>query len=84
MITTLKVNGVDLTIEYELDVSSVYLGDLESEYIEICPIRETASLPVLEDGIWVNKTVDITQVIDILEMQETLKLVLRDRMESIE
>ncbi len=84
MITTLQVNGMELTIEYELDVSSVYLGDLESEYIEICPTRETASLPVWEDGVWVNKTVDITQIIEILEMQETVKLVLRDRMESIE
>ncbi len=84
MNTILNVNGLSIHVEYHLDVSSVYLGDLESEYIEINPIKETASLPVLEDGVWVNKVVDITQVIDILEMQETLKLVLRDRMESIE
>lgn len=84
MITVLTVNGLELTVEYNLDVSSVYLGDIESEYVDIQPKLVTASLPVNEDGLWVNKIVDLTKVIDILEMQETLKLVIRDRMESIE
>ena len=35
MITVLQVNGIELTIDYELEASPVYFGDLESEYIEI-------------------------------------------------
>ena len=84
MITSFKVNGLELTSEYNLDVSSFYLGDIENEYIEIKLIQTTASLPVKEDGIWVNKIVDISQVIKSLDLEENLKLVLRDRMESIE
>lgn len=84
MITTFRVNGLELSSEYNLDVSSFYLGDIETEYIDIGLIKTTASLPVLEDGIWVNKTVDISAVFKSLEMEENLKLVLRDRMESIE
>lgn len=84
MITSFKVNGLELTSEYNLDVSSFYLGDIETEYIEIKLIQTTASLPVKEDGIWVNKIVDISQVIKSLDLEENLKLVLRDRMESIE
>lgn len=84
MITSFKVNGLELTSEYNLDVASFYLGDIETEYIEIKLIQTTASLPVKKDGIWVNEMVDISQVIKILDLEENLKLVLRDRMESIE
>lgn len=84
MITTVHVNGLELVTEYNLDVSSVYLGDIETEYIEIDISKATASLPVQEDGLWVNRTVDVSPIIKALEMEETLKLVLRDRMESIE
>jgi len=84
MITILNVNGLELITEYDLDVTSVYLGDIETEYIDIDISNATASLPVHEDGMWVNKTVDVSKIIKALEMEETLKLVLRDRMESIE
>ncbi len=72
MITTLQVNGIDLTVEYELDVSAVYFGDLESEYIEIDIIN------VLYVGA------DVLPLIQALEMEETLKLILRDKMEDYE
>lgn len=84
MITILNVNGLELITEYDLDVTSVYLGDIETEYIDIDISNATASLPVHEDGMWINKTVDVSKIIKALEMEETLKLVLRDRMESIE
>lgn len=84
MITSLNINGTEVSVEYSLDVSSFYLGDIESEYIEIDITSITSSLPVFEDGVWVNKIVDIHPIFKALEMEETLKLVLRDRMESIE
>lgn len=72
MITTLQVNGIELTVEYELDVSAVYFGDLESEYIEIDITN------VLYVGI------DVLPLLQALEMEETLKLILRDKMEDYE
>lgn len=72
MITTLQVNGTELTVEYELDVSAVYFGDLESEYIEIDITK------VLYVGN------DVLPLLRALEMEETLKLIIRDKMESIE
>lgn len=72
MITTLQVNGIELTVEYELDVSAVYFGDLESEYIEIDITN------VLYVGI------DVLPLLQALEMEETLKLILRDKMESMD
>ena len=72
MITTLQVNDVDLTVEYELDVSAVYFGDLESEYIEIDIVNV----------LYVSH--DVLPLIRALEMEETLKLILRDKMEDYE
>jgi hypothetical protein len=72
MITTLQVNGVELTVEYDLDVSAVYFGDLESEYIEID----------ITNVLYVGH--DVLPLLRALEMEETLKLIIRDKMESIE
>lgn len=72
MITTLQANGVELTVEYELDVSAVYFGDLESEYIEID----------ITNVLYVGH--DVLPLLRALEMEETLKLIIRDKMESIE
>ena len=72
MITTLHVNNIELTVEYELDVSAVYFGDLESEYIEI----------TITNVLYVGH--DVLPLIQALEMEETLKLILRDKMESMD
>ncbi len=72
MITTLQVNGVELTTEYDLDVSAVYFGDLESEYIEI----EMRKVLYLGN--------DVLPLLKALDLEETLKLIIRDKMESIE
>lgn len=72
MITTLNVNGLELTVEYDLDVSAVYFGDLESEYIEIG----------IKKVVWLGT--DVLPLISALEMEETLKLILRDKMEDYE
>ena len=72
MITTLHVNNIELTVEYELDVSAVYFGDLESEYIEIA----------ITNVLYVGH--DVLPLIQALEMEETLKLILRDKMEDYE
>ena len=72
MITTLVVNDVELTVEYELDISAVYFGDLESEYIEID----------IKKVMWMGN--DVLPLIHALEDVEALKLVLRDRMEDYE
>ena len=72
MITTLQVNDLELVVEYELDVSAVYFGDLESEYIEIG----------IQKVVWLGN--DVLPLIQALEMEETLKLILRDKMEDYE
>lgn len=72
MITTLQVNKIELTVEYDLDVSAVYFGDLESEYIEIN----------IKSVLYVGH--DVLPLIQSLEMEETLKLILRDKMEDYE
>ena len=84
MITNLIVNGVELTVEYDLDVSAVYFGDLESEYIEIDILKVLWNASVLENGIEVIRQVNALPLIEILENVETLKLIIRDRFEDIQ
>ena len=72
MITVLQVNGIELTVDYELESSPVYFGDLESEYIEIDINKVT----------WLGN--DVLPLIQSLEDEEALKLILRDRMEDRE
>ena len=72
MITTLPVNGIELTVEYQLDVSSIYFGDLESSYIETS----------IEKVVWLGT--DVLPLIKALEMEETLKRILEDRFEDYE
>ena len=72
MITTLPVNGLELVVEYELDVSSIYFGDLESSYIETS----------IEKVVWLGT--DVLPLIKALEMEETLKRILEDRFEDYE
>ncbi len=72
MITVLQVNGIELTIDYELESSPVYFGDLESEYIEI-EINKVA---------WCG--MDVLPLIRALEDEEALKLIIRDRFEDRE
>ena len=84
MITNLLVNGLELTIEYDLDVSAVYFGDLESEYVEIDILKVMWNASVLENGIEVIRQVNVLPLIEALENVETLKLIIRDRFEDIE
>jgi len=72
MITTLVVNGLELTVEYDLDISAVYFGDLESEYVEID----------IKKVVWMGN--DVLPLITALEDVEALKLIIRDRFEDIE
>lgn len=72
MITQLTINGLELTVQYDLDISAVYFGDLESEYVEI-DIKRVAWLGV-----------DVLPLIKALEDEEALKLIIRDRMEDYE
>ena len=72
MITTLQVNNLELVVEYDLDVSAVYFGDLESEYIEIG----------IQKVVWLGN--DVLPLIQALEMEETLKLILQNRFEDYE
>jgi hypothetical protein len=72
MITNLVVNGLELTVEYDLDVSAVYFGDLESEYVEID----------IKKVMWLGT--DVLPLIHALEDVEALKLILRDKMEDYE
>lgn len=72
MITTLTVNGLELTVEYDLDISAVYFGDLESEYVEID----------IKKAVWMGN--DVLPLITALEDVEALKLIIRDRFEDIE
>jgi hypothetical protein len=72
MITNLLVNGINLEVEYDLDISAVYFGDLESEYVEIDIKKVT----------WLGN--DVLPLIHALEDVEALKLIIRDRFEDIE
>ena len=72
MITTLQVNGLDLQVEYDLEVTPVYLGDLESSYIDMDIIKVT----------WCGA--DVLPLIKAFELEETLKLIIQDRFEDIE
>jgi len=72
LITVLHVNGIELTIDYELETSPVYFGDLESEYIEISINKVT----------WLNN--DVLPLIRALEDEEALKLIIRNRFEDRE
>jgi len=72
MITNLLVNGINLEVEYDLDISAVYFGDLESEYVEIDIKKVT----------WLGN--DVLPLINALEDVEALKLIIRDRFEDIE
>lgn len=72
MITTLIVNSLELTVEYELDVHAIYFGDLESEYIDI----------EIQKVTWLNQ--DVLPLIQALENEEALKAILRDKMEDYE
>lgn len=72
MITTLIVNSLELTVEYELDVHAIYFRGLESEYIEI----------EIQKVMWCGQ--DILPVIQALENEEALKAILRDKMEDYE
>jgi hypothetical protein len=72
MITLLNVNGLELQVEYQLDVSSIYFGDLESSYIETS----------IEKVVWLGN--DVLPLIKALEMEETLKRILEDRFEDYE
>jgi len=72
MITNLVVNGLELTVEYDLDISAVYFGDLESEYVEID----------IKKVMWLGT--DVLPLIQALEDVEALKLILRDKMEDYE
>jgi hypothetical protein len=84
MITNLIVNGINLEVEYDLDISSVYFGDLESEYVEIDIIKVVWNASVLENGIEVIRQVNVLPLIQALEDVEALKLIIRDRFEDIE
>ena len=72
MITVLNVNDVELTIDYELDITPVYLGDLESSYIDINIQKVT----------WIGS--DVLPLIKAFELEEAVKLIIQDRFEEVE
>ena len=72
MITTLPVNGLDLVVEYALEITPVYLGDLESSYIDI----------TIEKATWCGH--DVLPLIDAFELRSTLELIIQDRFEDME
>ena len=72
MITNLVVNEIEITVEYDLDISAVFFGDLESEYVEIN----------ITKIMWMGN--DVLPLIHALEGVETLKLIIRDRFEDIQ
>ena len=72
MITTLVVNNIELTVEYDLNVHSIYFGDLESEYVEI-DIKQVN---------WMGA--NVLPLIQALEDVEALKAILRDKFEDYE
>jgi ABC-type tungstate transport system substrate-binding protein len=71
MITNLTVNGLELTVEYDLEVTPVYLGDLESSYIDLSIIKV----------LWLG--VDIFLAMKAFDLEETLKLIIQDRFEDL-
>jgi len=71
MITNLTVNGLELTVEYDLEVTPVYLGDLESSYIDLSIIKV----------LWLG--VDIFPAMKAFDLEETLKLIIQDRFEDL-
>jgi hypothetical protein len=85
MITNLLVNGLELTIDYELDISAIYFGDLESEFvdIEINSVEWNTAYTEI-DGNVVEAKIDILPIIQMMENEESLKIILRDRFEDIE
>ena len=85
MITNLVVNGLELTIDYELDISAIYFGDLESEFvdIEINSVEWNTSYTEI-DGNVIEAKIDILPIIQMMENEESLKIILRDRFEDIE
>jgi hypothetical protein len=72
MITNLLVNGINLEVEYDLDINPVYFGDLESSYVDID----------IKKVMWLGA--DVLPLITSLEDVEALKLIIRDRFEDIE
>lgn len=72
MITTLTVNGLEIQVEYDLEITPVYLGDLESSYIDIDVTKV----------IWCGA--DVLPLIKAFELEETLKLIIQDRFEDVE
>lgn len=72
MITNLVVNGLEMTVEYDLEVTPVYLGDLESSYIDLSIIKV----------VWLGN--DILPTIKAFDLEETLKLIIQDRFEDVE
>ena len=72
MITNLVVNGLELTVEYNLEVTPVYLGDLESSYIDLNIIKV----------VWLGT--DIFPLMKAFDLEETLKLIIQDRFEDVE
>jgi hypothetical protein len=84
MITNLLVNGHNLEVEYNLEITPVYLGDLESSYIEIDLINVICNSPVWENGVESIKPVNILFLIKMFELEETLKLIIQGKFEDIE
>ena len=83
MITVLKVNGENLIIDYELDVQAIYFGDLESEFIEIEINSVTWETEYVDiDGKTETLEVDVLPIIQAMAHVESLKIILRDRMED--
>ena len=85
MNTKLLVNGLELTIDYELDISAIYFGDLESEFvdIEINSVEWNTTYTEI-DGNVIEAKIDILPIIQMMENEESLKIILRDRFEDIE
>ena len=72
MITQLLVNDVPIQVEYDLEITPVYLGDLESSYIDIS----------INKVNWCGA--DVLPLIKAFELEETLKLIIQDRFEDVE
>ena len=72
MITQLVINGLTIEVEYDLEITPVYLGDLESSYIDID----------IQKVNWCGS--DVLPLIKAFELEETLKLIIQDKFEDIE
>lgn len=70
MITTLVVNGLELTVDYDLEINPVYFGDLESSYINID----------INKVIWMGN--DVLPLIRALEDEESLKFIIQSKFEE--